>query len=149
LNYSRSPSLLVDGDRSLLDVDLIHRFLSEDSYWARGRTRAQVEASIESSLCLGAYLPAESGGNRQVAFARAVTDAVSFAWICDVFVVPEERGHGYGKRMLEAILGHPSIDGLRTVLLGTADAHDLYRQFGFEAIDSTRYMRLGGAGPAA
>jgi GNAT superfamily N-acetyltransferase len=136
--------VLVSDDRSLLDMGLIHRFLSEDSYWAKGRTREQVEASIEASVCVGGYGP----GDEQIAFARAVTDAVSFAWICDVFVVPGARGHGFGKQIVAAILEHPSVTPARNVVLGTADAHTLYEGFDFVPIDSARFMRRGAAGPS-
>jgi GNAT superfamily N-acetyltransferase len=138
----------VSDDRAELDVGLIHRFLSEDSYWAKGRTREQVEASIEASVCVAGYEPGGTGTDEQVAFARAVTDSVSFAWICDVFVVPKARGHGYGKQIVGAILEHPSVTGVRNVVLGTADAHTLYDGFGFVPIDSARFMRRGAAGPS-
>ena len=126
----------ISTDAARLDVDLIHRFLSEDAYWARGRTREAVERSIEHSLCFGAYLD-----GAQVGFARAVTDRATFAWLADVFVLPEHRGAGIGKRLVEAGLGHPELEPVYRWFLGTADAHELYRRFGFaELRDSGRFM---------
>jgi GNAT superfamily N-acetyltransferase len=119
----------VSTDPALLDVDLVHRFLSEESYWAKGRSREVVERSIEHSLNFGAYL---DGG--QVGFARVVTDRATFAWLADVFVVHEHRGHGVGKLLVEAALGHPELLGISRWLLGTADAHELYRRYGFREL---------------
>jgi GNAT superfamily N-acetyltransferase len=126
----------ISTDRSRLDIDLIHRFLSEESYWARGRAREVTERSIENSVCFGVYR-----GEEQVGFARAVTDRATFAWLADVFVLPEHRGHGLGKRLVEAALGEPSLAGIKRWVLGTADAHELYRRYGFtELRESTRFM---------
>ena len=123
-------------DPARLDVDLVHRFLSEESYWARGRTREAVERSIEHSLCFGAYRD-----GTQVGFARVVTDRATFAWLADVFVVAEERGGGVGKRIVEAALGHPELASVYRWILGTADAHELYRRYGFaELRESGRFM---------
>ena len=126
----------ISTDRSRLDVDLIHRFLSEEAYWAKGRTREQVERSIEHSLCFGAY-----AGDEQVGFARAVTDRATFAWLADVFVVPEHRGAGIGRRLVEAALAEPELADVYRWMLGTADAHELYRRYGFaELRESGRFM---------
>ena len=131
-------SVEISTDRSRLDLDLIHRYLSEESYWARGRGREEVERSIANSMPFGVY---RDGG--QVGFARAVTDRVTFAGLADVFVLPEHRGHGLGKRLVEAAIGHPDLVGLKRWLLGTADAHDLYRRYGFREI-SRRLMGMDG-----
>ena len=126
----------ISTDPARLDVGLIHRFLSEESYWAKGRTREAVERSIEHSLCFGAYVD-----GRQAGFARAVTDRVTFAWLADVFVLPEFRGRGVGKRLVQEALAHPELDGVYRWLLGTADAHELYRRFGFgELREGSRFM---------
>jgi GNAT superfamily N-acetyltransferase len=128
----------ISTDPERLDVGLIHRFLAEDSYWARGRTREAVERSIAHSLCFGAY-----ADGRQVGFARAVTDRATFAWLADVFVVADQRGRGVGKLLVEAALGHPELVAVYRWLLGTADAHGLYRRFGFADLrDSGRFMAL-------
>ena len=120
----------ISADRERLDVDLIHRYLSEESYWARGRTREVVERSIENSLCLGAYVD----GGEQVGFARVVTDRSTFAWLADVFVVEAHRGRGVGKLLVEAAIDDPGLTDVYRWLLGTADAHGLYGRYGFRAI---------------
>jgi GNAT superfamily N-acetyltransferase len=125
----------VSTDRDRLDVDLIHRFLAEDSYWARGVARDVVERSLENSLCFGVY-----ADGAQVAFARAVTDRSTFAWLADVFVVEEHRGRGVGVLLMEAVLSHPDLQTLRRWLLATVDAHGLYRRFGFEDSPEARFM---------
>jgi GNAT superfamily N-acetyltransferase len=121
----------VSTEPALLDVDLIHRFLSEESYWAKGRSREVVERSIEHSLNLGVY----DADGAMVAFARMVTDRATFAWLADVFVVREHRGRGVGKQLVEAALGHPELAGVYRWLLGTADAHELYRRYGFRDLE--------------
>ena len=118
----------VSADPNRLDVALIHEFLSQSSYWARGRSREAVATSIRNSICFGAY-----DDDRQVGFARAVTDRAVFAYIADVFVLPEFRGRGIGKMLMQAIVAHPDLQGLTVMLLRTRDAHGLYARFGFEA----------------
>lgn len=126
----------ISTDPARLDVDLIYTFLTE-SYWAAGRSRRVVEKSITNSLCFGAYI-----GRAQVAFARLVTDRATFAYLADVFVVPEWRGRGISKRLLGRILDHPGLADV-SILLRTRDAHDLYRQFGFgPSKDPERFMTL-------
>lgn len=138
--------IIVSTDPSLVDVDVVHRFLLEESYWARGRTRDQVVRSIEGSTVVGAYRQRPDGGaGEQVAFARAVTDCVSFAWVCDVFVVRSARGRGLGKLVTRTLLDALPVDAMRNVLLGTADAHGLYAQLGFQPVAPGRFMRLGAA----
>ena len=97
-----------------------------------------VERSIENSLCFGAY--AEDG--KQVGFARVVTDAATFAYLGDVFVVGEHRGRGIGKQLVAAVMAHPDVQGVRLFLLGTADAHGLYEGFGFKLVEPGRWMAL-------
>jgi GNAT superfamily N-acetyltransferase len=118
----------ISTDRSRLDVDVIHTFL-ETSYWAQGRRRSVVERSIRNSLCFGVYI-----AGRQVAFARVVSDRAVFAYLMDVFVVPEFRGRGIAKALMRAVLEHPELQNLRVFLLATRDAHDLYKQFGFRSL---------------
>jgi N-acetylglutamate synthase-like GNAT family acetyltransferase len=113
-------------DVARLDVEVIHGFLSRDAYWSKGVPRAIVERAIANSLCIGAYRD-----GAQVGFARLVTDRATFAYLADVFVTMSMRGSGVGKRMVGALLAHPDVQGLRRSLLFTADAHGLYRQFGF------------------
>ena len=134
----------ISTDRSRLDVDLIHRFLSEESYWAKGRPREQVERSLEHSLNFGAYLD-----GRQVGFARVVTDRATFAWLADVFVVRDHRGRGVGKQLVEAALAHPELRDVSRWLLGTADAHDLYRRYGFRELEAVQRFLAIERGSAA
>ena len=108
---------------------MIHRYLSEESYWAMGIPRDDVERSIENGLCFGAY---EDG--KQVGFARVVSDYAVFAYVGDVFVLDSHRGRGVSKMILSAIMAHPSLQGLRRWSLVTSDAHGLYRQFGFSEL---------------
>jgi GNAT superfamily N-acetyltransferase len=115
-------------DKAELDTGFIHRFLSEHTYWARGIPREVVERSIANSLCFGGFL-----GARQVAFARVIFDYATFANLVDVFVLPELRGRGYSKALMEAVLAHPQLQGLRRFMLATSDAHGLYARFGFTA----------------
>lgn len=127
----------ISDDPARLDLDVVHRYLSSDSYWARGLPREILERSVTGSLCFGIYLAkddAGGGAGEQVGFARVVTDRATFAWLADVFVLPAHRGRGLSKRLLETILAHPDLQGLRRFLLATADAHGLYRQFGWKEL---------------
>jgi GNAT superfamily N-acetyltransferase len=123
----------ISTDPARLDRDLIHRFLTEESYWARWRTREENERILDRSLCFGAY---EDG--RQVGHARVVTDGVVFGYIGDVFVVPEARGRGIGKALVQAILDHPDVRDTRSLTLLTDDAHALYEAFGFTPLADVR-----------
>lgn len=122
-----------DADR--LDLDMIHRWLSEESYWAQGRPRELMQRSFDNSICFGAYLE-----DRQVGFARVVTDRTTFAWLADVFILDEYRGRGYGKALVAAVLAHPELQGFRRWLLATMDAHTLYTQFGFAPVPPDRFL---------
>ena len=129
---------VVTTDASRLDIDYIHAFLTE-SYWARGIPRDVVARAIENSLNFGLF-----EGERQVGFARAITDRAWYAYIADVFVDEAHRGKGLGKLIMEAVTSHPDLQGLRRMMLGTADAHGLYRQFGFRPLDRPeRWMERG------
>jgi GNAT superfamily N-acetyltransferase len=118
----------ISTDRTRLDVAMIYRFLSEQSTWAVGISREIVERSIDNSLCFGGYVD-----GRQVAFARVVTDFATNANLVDLFVLPEYRGRGYSKWLVQAIIDHPSLQGLRRFTLATSDAHGLYERFGFRS----------------
>jgi GNAT superfamily N-acetyltransferase len=123
----------ISTDRDRIDRALVYRFLSEESYWARSRTREESDRVIDSSLCFGAY---EDG--RQIGHARVVTDSVAFGYLGDVFVVGDARGRGVGKALLEAVLAHPDVRGLRRLALLTDDAHGLYERYGFAPLDDGR-----------
>src|SRR5688572_14716158 len=123
------PQGRISTDKSLLDRELVHRFLSEESYWCPGVSREVVERSIDNSLCFGAY-----DGDEQVGFARVVTDKATFAHLMDVFVLSSHRGHGIGKDLMRAVVSHPDLQGLRKITLHTDDAHSLYEQFGFRRV---------------
>jgi GNAT superfamily N-acetyltransferase len=116
----------VSDDSSLVDVDLVHGWMSEDSYWAKGRTREVMARSIEHSLVLGLY----SAGGEQAGFARLVTDRATFAWLCDVFVAAEHRGNGTGSFLVQMAVGHPDVAGIRQLLMATP-GRSLYRRHGF------------------
>jgi GNAT superfamily N-acetyltransferase len=128
---------VISTDRARLDRERIWEFL-RTSYWATGVPRSVVEGAIEGSLCFGLYAPDGS----QAGFARAVTDRATFAWIADLFVLPEHRGRGLGVWLTETLLAHPDLQGLRRVTLATADAHGLYQRFGFVPADPERLMDL-------
>ena len=129
---------VISTDPARLDRELIHRFLSEESYWARGRSHTVVDRSLDHSLCFGVY-----HHEGQVGFARPVTDRATFAWIADVFVLPAHRGQGLGKRLLQEVLAHPELQGLDRWLLATADAHVLYARLGFQALAGDgRFMSI-------
>jgi len=122
--------LSISTDHELLDLDVIHSFLA-GSYWAQGIPREVVARSIENSLCFGIYEE-----QRQVGFARVISDYATYAYIADVFVLESHRGRGLGKWMMECIMAHPPLQGLRRWGLATRDAHGLYEQFGFTALAS-------------
>lgn len=120
--------LRITTNISELDVPVIHEFLSKHSSWARGISYALVSKSIQHSLCFGGFL-----GDTQVAFARVVSDYSTFANLVDVFVLPEHRGKGYSKALMDAVFAHPQLQGLRRFSLATGDAHGLYVRYGFTA----------------
>lgn len=120
----------ISTDPARIDLVAVHAFLT-NSYWAAGIPLETVEHSIRNSLCFGIYR-----GNRQVGFARVITDRATFAYLGDVFVLPEYRGQDLSKWMMECIMAHPDLQGLRRWSLLTRDAHGLYRQFGFRELKS-------------
>jgi GNAT superfamily N-acetyltransferase len=129
----------VSCDRNRIDVATVHRFLSQESYWANGIGREVVERSIAHSLPFGAF-----DGDKMVGFARVITDRATFAYVADVFVLPSHRGRGVSKAIMAAIAAHPELQRLRRWHLVTRDAHALYAQFGFEPLDAPErhMMRL-------
>jgi GNAT superfamily N-acetyltransferase len=128
----------ISTDPERLDLDMIHRFLTEESYWSRGIPRATVERAIRHSLCFGVYQ-----GSEQIGFGRVVTDRATFALLSDVFILDGHRGKGLSKWLMRCIIGHEDLQGLRRLLLLTSDAHGLYSQFGFEPLGAPgRFMEV-------
>ena len=119
----------ISTDKGRLDVEMIHRFLAEESYWAKTRTVEQTRTAIEHSLCFGVYQ-----GDRQIGFARVVSDQATFAYVGDVFVLDEFRGQGIAKKLMEVIIADPRLQNLRRWILATRDAHGLYEQFEFSGL---------------
>lgn len=127
---------VISTERSRLQVDVIQKFLNEEAYWARDRSLEQTLAAIDNSICFGLYY-----GPDQVGFARVVSDQATFAYVGDVFILNEYRGRGLSKWLMEVIIAHPDLQGLRRWVLATRDAHKLYEQFGFhELVHPERWM---------
>lgn len=116
----------ISTDNSLLDIILIHDYLSNQSYWAKGISKAKVEKAIKNSLCFGIY-----ANGQQVGLARVVTDYVRMAYLADVFIIEDHKGKGLGKQLMKTIMEYPALAGVSRWALLTKDAHGLYRQFGF------------------
>ena len=123
------------SDVAEIDRDQVHRWISEQSYWAPGRSRARQDAAIDGSRNFGVF---DTVSNRQVAYARVITDGVTFAWLCDVFVDPAVRGQGIGKALITGILEECDPLGLRRIALSTNDAHGLYSNLGFTALNTPK-----------
>jgi GNAT superfamily N-acetyltransferase len=115
----------ISTEKTRLDIPLIHEYLSQHSYWAKGRAFEVVRRSIEHSLCFGVY-----ARDRQVGFARVVTDYATFSWLCDVFILEAYRGRGLGKWLVAIIVDYPGLQNAMRFLLATRDAHDLYAKYG-------------------
>ena len=123
-----------------VDRARVHQWLSEESYWAQGRVREKQDAAIDASRNYGVY---DAGTGEQVAYGRVVTDGVTFAWLCDVFVATEARGQGIGKMLAAGVVADLEPLGLKRILLSTGDAHGLYAQYGFtELTEPSRMMAL-------
>jgi GNAT superfamily N-acetyltransferase len=118
---------VVDTDKTRLDMAMIHRFLSEESTWALGISRELVQRAIDHSLCFGVY----AADGAQVAFARVISDQATFAYLLDVFVLPAHRGQGHSTRLMDAVMAHPGLQGLRRFMLATVTAPGLYARYGF------------------
>ncbi|SAL65303.1 N-acetyltransferase GCN5 [Caballeronia peredens] len=108
------------------DFDVVHRYLSEVAYWSPGVAREKVERAARHSLAFGLFLR-----GRQIGYARMITDSTTFGYLADVFVLPEHQGAGLGKWMIECVMAHPDLQGLRRMMLVTSDAHGLYARHGF------------------
>ncbi len=124
----------ISKDKDRLDIPAIHAFLT-DSYWAKGRTIKEVKNTIVNSLCFGVYVDAV-----QVGFARVCTDYTVFAYLMDVFILPQYRGKGYSKTLMKEIVNDPQLQNCHTWMLKTADAHGLYKQFNFEELHNANLV---------
>ena len=135
--HSLPASYVISDDPTRLDLDVIHGFLAQ-SYWAKSIPQELVARTIQNSMVWGVYT-----AQGQVGYARIVTDKATFAYLCDVFVLPEHRGKGLSKALVATIKAHPDLQGLRRWMLVTADMQPLYAQFGFEPVKTPeRHMEI-------
>ncbi|HPN71075.1 MAG TPA: GNAT family N-acetyltransferase [Saprospiraceae bacterium] len=137
-NFAGNDKLIISCDKNLLDFDMIHQYLSQDSYWSKGIPRHVVEKAAQNSLCFGVYF-----NGKQIGYARIISDFASFAYLADVFVLPEYRGQGISKKLMDFIMNHEDLQGLRRWMLATLDAHGLYQQFGWKTMaNPERFMEV-------
>jgi GNAT superfamily N-acetyltransferase len=127
----RKGEFEITTDRERLDLDTIHTFLTVESEWSKGIARAAVEKSVRHSLCFGVF-----HGNKQVGFARVISDCATIAYLGDVFVLKNYRGRGLAKWLMQCVVSHPDLQNLRRWILVTGDAHELYRKYGFTQLAS-------------
>jgi GNAT superfamily N-acetyltransferase len=119
-------NFIISMDKKKLDSEVIYQFLT-NSYWAKGRTLDEVICSIKNSICFGLY-----DGNKQIGFARIITDSILFAYLCDVFILPHYQRQGLGKWLIDTIFNVQELRNIKTWTLATKDAHDLYEKFKFK-----------------
>ncbi|MGA7160274.1 MAG: GNAT family N-acetyltransferase [Bacteroidota bacterium] len=136
----RRGKFSVSADPSKLDIEAIHDFLTH-CYWSEGISKKTVARAIEHSLCFGLF-----EGNKQIGFARVISDRATYAYLCDVYVLETYRGKGLGTWLMSCVMKHPDLQGLRRFTLLTRDAHGLYQKFGFTAAKNpSRYMEIHNA----
>jgi GNAT superfamily N-acetyltransferase len=134
----QTNQLTISSDKADLDIEMVYAFLSQETAWAKGMPRATFERAVAGSLCFGGYID-----GKQIAFARLITDEATFAYLCDVFVLPAYRGRGYASALMKHVFASPSLTGLRRIVLVTTDAHHVYAPHGFkELANPERYMEL-------
>lgn len=127
----------ITTEKEKFDVEFIHSFLTR-SYWAEGISKEVIKRSIDGALCFGLF-----ENDKQIGFARTITDKATFAYLADVFIIEEYRGRGLSKWLMEVLMSHPSLQGLRRMMLATKDAHGLYEKFGFTALNNVdRWMQI-------
>lgn len=132
-----SQEYIISSDKSKMDVEAIHSYLTR-SYWAENIPHNIVKKAIEHSLCFGVF-----HNEAQVGFARLITDSATFAYLADVYILEEHRGKGLSKKLMENIIDHPLLQGLRRMVLATYDAHTLYEKFGFKPLNNPQtFMEL-------
>ena len=139
MEWQRQQFIVTD-QRAVLNDELIHRFLSTESYWAKGIAKATVVKSLDQSLCFGLFEMHPSGTHSQIGLGRVITDRTTFAYLADVFVLQQYRGQGLGKWLVDCILSYPDLQGLRRWMLATGDAHEFYRRYGFTESPVGRLM---------
>jgi len=125
----KNMDIRISRVRTDVDLDVVHAFLSQEAYWSKNIPRDLVEKAIANSFCFSAFIE-----NRQIGFARVVSDTATFAYLADVFVLPEFRGRGISRKLMQSVQSHPELQGLRRWMLMTADAHKLYESYGFSAL---------------
>src|SRR6478609_11211049 len=130
----KQNEFVVATDPAKLDVAAIHAFLTR-AYWSEQIPQEVIERAVRNSLCFGLF-----DGNAQVGLARVVTDYATFAYLCDVYVLEEHRGHGLGKRLMRELMSHPALTGARRAMLATRDAHGLYAGFGFQEAGAAKNL---------
>jgi GNAT superfamily N-acetyltransferase len=134
----QADELTISSNKADLDIEMVYAFLSQQTAWARGMPRETFKRAVAGSLCFGGYID-----GKQIAFARLITDEATFAYLCDVFVLPEHRGNGYASALLKYVFASPSLKGLRRIVLVTSDAHHVYEPHGFTPLaNPERYMEL-------
>jgi N-acetylglutamate synthase-like GNAT family acetyltransferase len=131
MSNSNTSVICITTDISKIDILFVHDYLANHSYWARGIPLETVCKSIEHSLCFAVLKD-----DAMIGFARMITDKATFCYLCDVFIIEDQRGKGYSKMLMQTIMAYPELQGLRRYMLATFDAHGLYRQFGFEALST-------------
>ena len=127
----------VSSDPADLQFERVHNFLSKHAYWCLEIPASTLKKALAGSLCFGLY--EDKPGGSQAGFARVVTDGATFAWLCDVYVEEEFRGKGLATGLIECVVAHPQLKGLRRFLLATKDAHGLYKKFGFQVTATPNY----------
>jgi GNAT superfamily N-acetyltransferase len=134
------PDYFITTDKSKINIPLVHQYLCNESYWSKNIPLALVKISIENSVCFSVFYKED-----QIGFARVITDKATFGYLADVFILPPHRGKGLSKWLMQTIFDNEELQGFRSWMLGTKDAHGLYEQFGFTlANDTTRIMRKQG-----
>ena len=131
--YWKKGDYTCSTDKTKLQIEIIHHFLSEMSYWAKGRTIEKIKISIENSVCFGIYKK-----DKLVGFARVISDFTIYGYILDVFVLEDERGNGLGKWLMHCIMNHPKLMDVQRWMLGTEDAHGLYEKYGFTSLKNAQ-----------
>jgi GNAT superfamily N-acetyltransferase len=125
----QAQELTISHDKADLDIEMVYTFLSQETPWAKGMPRETFERAVAGSLCFGGYIE-----GTQIAFARVITDEATFAYLCDVFVLPAYRGNGYASALMKHVFASRSLQGLRRIMLATTDAHHVYASHGFKGL---------------